>query len=263
MKTQTPMTLLKDSFDTLNTLICKPIDLNKSSPKGYYSYESKGVESDFVRIYKLDDLNSFGFIFNGLDGKSGTILVNWKYSDKYLQRIFNFEDFKIRLKSFNKTLKILKSSKLINNTSTIKETFISMFDIQEGVRELNKVVDEVLIEINTELKDIRDKLSSSKLTLSEQKEDLSIVKEEYQIIKKHNETLLGIDKLEEELKEKKLILEDRLKPKFDELTALNKIITLSPYRIHKLESEFNSLSNDIIKKYPRHIRKAIQRKLKE
>jgi hypothetical protein len=158
----TPMAYLKEHFEILKSIIGKkPVELNKSSPKTHYhcyeTIESKGVHSDFIRIYQISKTQSFAFAFNGLEGKDGTITALWKIegnsntSDVYKEKIFKFEEFKSKLKMFNQTLSILKKSKALNIESQ-KETFNTVFDIANSMKDKEILLKECLTEIKNEIK---------------------------------------------------------------------------------------------------------------
>jgi len=270
MKIKTPMALLKTNFESLKTLIKEPIELNKTSPKTHYSrYEyktSKGVKNDFIRIYPLTKTESFSFAFNGLEAKSGTILASWMIKTEegkeniYQQQLFNFETFKIKLKAFVKTLEILKTSKILNKKS-MKETFISIFDIKNGKIQIKEEIDKFIEDIKEQTKELKQTLSSNKRKSSKYNNNLINEKSDYLIKKKSIEIELGIDKLEKELIAKKIELKKRLQTKTSKINSLEKKKKAADFLTRKSQIDYDYFLSQLIKNCPIHIRKDILKKI--
>jgi len=135
----TPMTLLKDHFNTLHSLLPDTIpyfELHGHKPKHNPVSEitktpenSKGVLNDFIRIYKLSDILSFSFGFKGVEGKTGIIEIGildksiQDENNRYNMVQYNFEDTKTKLKIFNKKLKVLNLSNI-----DVKDNILGLFE---------------------------------------------------------------------------------------------------------------------------------------
>jgi len=128
------MQQLKNQFDTFKEIAISKgfseLNLNKSAPKDSYSsfcgektlHESKGVKSDFVKIFKIkfnkENAHSIGFTFNYQDVPQETISVSLKTGLEYWQsRDYTVEEFREKIKpllvtmkegNYNDTMKLIK-----------------------------------------------------------------------------------------------------------------------------------------------------------
>lgn len=119
--TQTAMTRLKDPMTKLKKaiggIITNEKALNKSQPKynpraSYYGENSysKGVESDFIRIYETSEDKSFAFAFNNIElGVDKTlIIVSTKEGKDIESRVFSYNDVKAKIAEATRTVALLK-----------------------------------------------------------------------------------------------------------------------------------------------------------
>ena len=267
----TPMAYLKDHFEILKSIIGKnPVELNKSSPKTHYhcyeTIESKGVHSDFIRIYQISKTQSFAFAFNGLEGKEGTITALWKIegnsntSDVYKEKIFKFEEFKSKLKMFNQTLSILKKSKALN-IETQKETFSTVFDIANSMKDKEILLKECLTEIKIDVKPLKNKYNTNKRKLEAKSlEHIQIANEKDSKLKKLN-IEYNIYALEEELKSLKNKIKDKLKKDTEKLQKVSSEKSRLETNLYSVKRELNYEVEELVKKYPHNFRQQLKEKL--
>jgi hypothetical protein len=269
MKTSTPMTLLKDKFKEFNYLIdIKPFELNKSEPK-YVPYfvnlpddrcQTKGVSSDFIRVYNLNQKKSFAFAFNNLDGKNGTITVTFKEttsktkSDLFIDRTFDFETFKTNFKVLIQTLKILNKNNILN-INTIEDSIFETFNLKNSKEEKELLVQDTLKELKKELKPYRTKVLTTIRKNKKCNDELMILKNDLTKQKNQLSKELGIDELEKLLKEKKEILNKKISSLTKKVS--NKESKKSAFRYSELKTKnnYDSKLNSLIKKYPKHLQK--------
>jgi len=157
MKNSTPMKKLSNLFTVLNTVlidtnVCRKTELTKHNYSYKIGYEKKGVDSDFIRIYKFNtDLDlSFAFAFNyenGLDEINVTI----KETDEIISMMFNFESFKPKFKQFIQSLNTLKYINLLlkeNIISLVKKTFV----FKEPLKSEVEIIEELNTKFNEKFK---------------------------------------------------------------------------------------------------------------
>jgi len=266
----TPMKYLKDLFNDLNSIIGEPVDLNKSSPKeyrnGWENIRTKGVKSDFIRIYKSSDNKSFAFAFNNLDNKNGTITVLTKETisnnSYFLDRTFIFEDFKNRLKSFIKTMKILEKSKVLN-ADTKKETIYSIFDLDISKDEIDKLTNISFDELKLELKIIRSKVKLSKKKLINVTKEVEKAEKDFNLEKTKLRKELGIEELKLELINKEKELKSRTKKlNANIFKKMGEKITLDNEHNNYVR-KLNDQANEIIFKLPQNIHQKMIDKIDE
>jgi hypothetical protein len=193
---------MKDVFKKLNQIInIKPLELTKS----------ERVESDFIRIYKLEKDDSFGFAFNDYNSEEGSVTVIYKKNEKVVfSSVFYFETFRIKLKEFIKNIEIIKDcNKVVTSKNIVilleKEFFKD--NIKEDFLKKNILeTEKELIKINEDLRE-KEKLSNkNKKALSKalSKRDLAIneLKDKLNFLEKkkiYEEALSSIEKMETEL----------------------------------------------------------------
>lgn len=169
MQNQTPMTKMQEHFRKLNeltSLIVNKIELTGRERKvNYYTYsESKGIDSDFIRIYanKSDKDQSFAFAFNNYqEGVEKTqIIVSIKENQNLISSHFSFADFKEKFREFLTLVSILKDSDALTYKS-LKTTCDKVFSVSKGFGAVDYTA--VAIQITNQLqKEVKEysKLSS-------------------------------------------------------------------------------------------------------
>ena len=262
MKNTTPMKILKDTFEDLHQIIGAPVELNKSAPKTHYGRNwetttTKGVESDFIRIYKTNsDNKSFSFSFDNLDGKKGTITVVFKEvlkdTDKFTSNTFNFDNFKTRLKTFIQTLKILQNTKSLN-TESMKETVFAVFDLKSGIKARNEILKEAVVSIKEEVKPFRKKMLSANRKYIKTVEDVDILQRTFQNERKIISKELGITELELELAKKKKILDTKTKKIHLELIKKHREVSTLTYNLRNTQNIYKQKIETLSTKYPKNI----------
>jgi len=265
----TPMSYLKDHFKKLNKLLGNPVELHKHEPK-YVPYwvnegSSKGVETDFIRIYKTSSKNdTFAFAFNDLNEKNGTITTIWKNTsnnkETYTERIMNFEEFKNSLSDFNKIINILKSSNSLNLDS-LKTSVFETFKVGNGEKEKIKIIKQIIKIANSKTKKEKTKISSTKIKKEKKEEEYKIIQKEKSILLKKYRAELNIFELEKQLKEANSKLKIKMKPlnkNFNKIQK-DKIDAVREYT-HSILN-FNKSIQNLIKEQPKSIKNGVQDEL--
>lgn len=159
-----PMKELKSEFDLFKSLIgndFQEYNLNKSEPKQHYTqnypdyqlngsdddytlYESKGVKSDFIRIFRIKHNKknhySLGFVFNYLETDTPSMHYNLRFTNAKDEQMYftspdmNLLDMKEKMKSINKQLVKLEDKNNENILNIINQEFIS-----KNINELEEV----------------------------------------------------------------------------------------------------------------------------
>lgn len=247
----------------------------KNNPNDKTDKTDKEILSDYMRIYKLDDNNSFSFSYFNIKEENyqnkSYINVTYKYNDLIEGSKYTFEEFKSKLKQIIFTLKMLKQ--LNNNKILTKEKLKSLLyenfsigktDIYKEVKNkvneleniLNKEVSKKEKYIENRLKKIdklNSELSNNKLlakqeienTLKEKKKKLKELQNEINSIEKDINMKYKISQIEEiikttkkEIETKRIIFKYFVKDKIKELET-DKI----PTKIkRKLKSEYKDIS---------------------
>lgn len=126
-----------DQFKQISILTgIKPVALNKTDPK-YIPYHNryasdfsytKGVDSDHIKIFKLDAKTSFGIAFYYDQIAAPMIRVTIKKEDDHNWASAQFSEpaFKEKMKQFVKLLKILNDAKMIT-AATVESTVLANF----------------------------------------------------------------------------------------------------------------------------------------
>jgi len=279
-KQMTPMQYLKDYFKELEELLGRPVELSKTNPKydpyggeqGLGQY-TKGVGSDFIRIYKIKkspsvfSKNSFAFAFNGLEGKTGTITITLKEikneKEKYHTKILKFEEFKEKLKYFIKTIKILKNSqenKLFITEDNIKKTINEIFDIRNSEKEIKEMIKEEEKRFKEELKRTKGRLMRTKNKFNSKTKNLEELENKLEKEVEELKEELGIKRLEEELKKKREKLNKAVKKQKEEITKLEREVGRMRYDLMRVEREYKEEINNYLKSKPPVVKKELEKK---
>jgi vacuolar-type H+-ATPase subunit I/STV1 len=200
---ETPMSKLKDLFNSLNELlidsqICNKVELSKS-PEKYYRYNhKKGVESDFMRIYQFKtniDL-SFAFAFNYENGLD-EVNITTKKDKEITNIVFNFETFKPKFKQFINSLKTLKTLNLLNSDNIIS-LLTKTFEFKEPLKSEKELVDELKEKINSKLEKLEE-LKTKEKELDNKFYDIKYkIDDEVSILRKQIEKKYDFDSIKEQ-----------------------------------------------------------------
>jgi hypothetical protein len=261
---------LKHYFDILTTEFGKHFDFNKTSPKyNQYSGEyTKGVESDYIRIYRMGLINkkqfSFGFsITNPEDSDKSLIQVNYKIGEEVSSgKIYKFENFKEKMKEFVNLIAILKG---INNKNSeaIKQSIHTIFEFDSQKSTDLEILKECKSKILENSKELENSLKKSVKSYNSIKEKLVNSNKEIENFKNTRVKELGIDKLELELKKLREILSKELKEqnlKYKTQTLLLEERNLS-YKVREIEQKKNHSIKSILNLYPSHIKKMYEKEV--
>lgn len=196
----TPMKQFQDHFNRLNTYlgaIANKVELSKTAPK-YNRYNSdfsssytKGVESDFIRVYQdtKSDKLSFAFAFNNFtpDINKTEISISIK-KDKTFECVhMNIATFKEKMNGYLAILGVLEKSNSLNFESAVqslKSIFVisneyvdpdykgmvsnvlkNAAKLNEEVEEHQKALKTVTAQLIQESKEINDKVAAYKSKL--------------------------------------------------------------------------------------------------
>lgn len=265
---------LKHYFDLMSKDFGKPVELNKSSPKDKYYYSwndessrTKGVESDFIRIYTFGAIKnkvmSFAFAFTTPEDFNKTLItVTFKIGDEITQgSTYNFEKFKEKVKEFTKVISILRDLGNLNVhgvETSLKKIF--EFDKQKTSNEaLIADYEKKLKKLNTDIEEklllLRDEHGKKKASLTRKKNTLAKYRDS-----RNKE--LGIDVLEAQLAELKATLKyDVSKKKASlKINAVEKEERELNIEVQELSRQATSNVTNLIKGYPTHIQKIIREK---
>jgi len=258
---------LKYYFDILGKEFGSHIDLNKTSPKTYRGETSKGVESDYIRIYKMGviDKKSFNFAFaitNPEDSEKSLIQVTYKIGEDILaSKIYKLEAFKEKMKEFVNLIAILKS---INNknSESIKESIHVIFEFDSKKLTDSDILNECKEKIAEASKEIDASLKKTEKSHNSVKNKRKKLNLEIDSLKNKRIKELGIDELRKKLKILEAILIDGLKEKNKEDNELRqKEITLN-YALSNIRMQKWALVQNLLIKYPSNIRKMYEKESK-
>ncbi len=132
--------------ELLSPLGMNEVALNKKSPSSYSYHEAKGVESDHIKIFKVNELKSFAFAFYFEGVQDPLVHATTKESEEIISSIYSREQFKEKMKGFISLLKILKDSKNLTKESAFS-TFKSVFMKTENKFEPEKKAKEIVAKI--------------------------------------------------------------------------------------------------------------------
>ena len=160
----TPMARFKEDFKSIKKILKENIEgfrdlsLNKVDPKWNYhkkegSGYTKGVNSDFIRIFSLNKDLGIAFSFNDIDSEECYIFSSVKEKGKVVKSKDSFEETKKKVKEFIshlKTLSVLdectdKKVKTVFTKVFLQEKIYSEEDNFENVlKKTQKKIDKIL-----------------------------------------------------------------------------------------------------------------------
>lgn len=260
---------LKHYLDILTVEFGTHTDLNKSSSKynrcnGNYS---KGVESDYIRIYKMNKINNLDFNFalsftNPEDSTKSLIQMTYKLGDTVFNgKIYKFEDFKDKLKEFINAISILKSLKS-KSSEAVKTTIYTIFDFENQTSTENMMIEECQNKIDDELKELTEKesflQSINKKRFSKYQNSSKEIDEFY----KRSVKELGIDVLKEQLKELNDILNNLMTEKRNklQLNLLKRSFEDSSLELRQISYQMDFKIENVLRGYPTSIKKHFEKK---
>lgn len=215
----TPMQRMRDAFKSFEKLInIKPVGLNHVEPKyiGYYNWRddsqeyTKGVESDFIKLYDLNNQKSFGVAFHYKNRNNNTQLeiqdvevsVTFKTNDIIDSVKLPFNSFS---KEFNSIVKELKTSnikpKLIEKV--IKDRFINNNKLKDA---FHNQFTETLNQYEEKIKKTQKEIKSLKKIKKEIKSEIKENTDQYNNELSKLTEFQKVKKLDEELKKAKKAL---------------------------------------------------------
>jgi hypothetical protein len=263
---------LKFYFDKLNEEFGEPLNLNKSDSKfNYYnSKRSKGVESDFIRIYKLGLIigkkvsenvqYSFAFSFvNPEDSEKSLITITLKEGEEIKTgSTYNSEQMKERLKELIKTINVLNEND-IKNVSNLKKSIFDIFEFNKQNINDQKIIKEAKkqIEIKTKESIIEETQLKEKYNLYHS--EMLKSQEKYNNFRRNKIKELGIDELEKKLKllNEKLKEDSKIERKFLKLDEIEKNTNDTKSKLNKTVEKNKKTVQSVLEKYPSHIKKQV------
>lgn len=213
----TPMYRLRENFKIFEKFTKKPISLNGCKPKSIpYPFqrgnksETKGVDSDFIKIYPISETESFAIAFNykncgePADTTFVRVLVSYKVNDKFKEAEVPYELFR---QEFNKIIEQLLSGEDLY--TTIK-CFVDQYHVEKNVSFYIKTV---MPYIKSDI----DKLKRNVVELSSKEKalelNLDVITQELEAMPEFNKVI----QMKEELRKAEEILknkEEELNKKF-------------------------------------------------
>lgn len=280
---QTPMSVLKAHFnnfediisDFINTKAMSKLELNKSrSHYNPHGKPSKGVSSDFIRIYQdktnvvgkkkpnddcvpdRNEYNSFAFVFNYMEVDEPYVVVTVKIDGKHYtsSHAYSIDAMKSTMSSFNEYLKRIEIKHPTRLMKLIQDIFINDDDTneEEAIVKAVSSINETLSNLNKDIEDKQKIHNSVKVmyinSLNKYEEELK-TSEEYENFKELKKQLrLAEEKLSK--KERKLKSSYGIKSKKSKLQDESFVLS-------KLRCEKEETLSRLIKQYPYHIRQDI------
>jgi hypothetical protein len=263
---------LKDHFEKLKGFFGKPIDLNKSSPKNdsYHEYQSKGVESDFVRIFKINKErfieSSFAFSFtNPEDSEKTLIAMSLKIKNTMNNQeellngsLYNVIQMKDKIREFVKVLELLK--KINNyNPESVQEAVKTIFEFEKQNTQTEEMIKKAKKEILQYVKTLDNELIETVESYDKKLDEYNKKKKSFEKLREKIDNKLGISKLKERLKELETQMKEELR---DEETSFNIIkkqeLELSKKKVDLINSKRKKI-DVMISKYPLSIQKSLKR----
>ena len=209
----TPMKKLQDHFTRLNEFllpIASKLELNKTEPKyNRNNFDSsvytKGVESDFIRIYqdtKTDKL-SFAFAFNNFnpDISKTEITVSIKNDKKFEAVHMNFDAFKDKLKGYLSILEVLNKTNSLNFESCVqalKSVFV--FSQEYSAPDYRTMVSELIKNLTPTLEEVQDLKKAGSLVTSDLLAESKAINDKVVAYKAKLENTPKVKKLKERAK---------------------------------------------------------------
>lgn len=269
MKELTPMKRYQESFNTFKSLMpssTKEYSLNKSEPRKIdWQFRNndveytKGIKSDFVRIYEGANNVSVAFTFTYIGKDQDDQMITPSVKNIYLDgSIIASEpikavDFSIKLKAFNKSMKDQKMKNKINEKGFVAfvEEFTLFFlnekiNLKEEMKKVDIKVKDFFIKANEKF-DLKGSMSENDMLRIDY--DTALEKSNKKIkslpeSKRKLELLKELSEIEDILKIKVVEIENKfqLKDKKSKLINNNRELT---YKINKTKSLFDSEHKEI------------------
>jgi hypothetical protein len=259
------MKTIEESIQSLNVKVVGLNHVERKSSRYNHDgdYLTKGVDSDFVKIFQIGvGLNfAFSFFFNKVD--EPYIVASFKQNSKITSSAnYKEESFKKNLNQFVKLLKILKTADSLTSKSVIS-TFISTFLDGYEFNE-REAISSVIAAVTPEIKKLKLKYDSK-------------IKEKENTSKTVSSKKLKIKKAVDNVKKELNI--DCLKQKYDEALSmvwaleekLKKEAKLSNYekKEYQLNISINEYNREVelalskaLQNVPKDYRKSIRDQLK-
>lgn len=269
MKQITPMTRLKDTFKKVDNIVSnltKIHSLSKSKPK-YKSYGeyTKGVESDFIKIYEVTNDKSFAFTFNGITSDTSKTLITTsiKIGDNIISTVDSFDQFKNKLKSLLSVLEVLNSMVYIDEKSLL-DAIDKNFEISTTKINPEDVAEDIIKNIGKEIKSMREEIHSKKSILSTSNVKLDVAKHMLSAVEK--ETRLEVDydekynvflKAQKIYLEAKAVVESKTREPLQKVQTLESVVRREEYNINNLNRKIDDIIKVSTKSYSPIIRKAV------
>lgn len=270
-KATTPMKSLKHQFETLNGLMPYQVNvsnLNKAKPRynpyawhyGESSY-SKGVKSDFIRIYQTQNSNiSVGLAFSYLDGNTPQVMatkrtVNGKDKD-HTWAVSAPMTIETCRHALNLLIKNMQSANEVSYDMFI-QLFAGVFlesDLKDSdeVKEAIANYNELLVHEKNQLEKYHDEDTKIKASLAD-------AKERYRDIIDESDEQAEVNRISAELKKAQNKLSQRREKEqqslgIKSLTSQRKVIES---QIYALKSTISGKKSTFMKKFSLFMRKAI------
>jgi len=282
-KTKTPMATLKGHFlnfeeniaHLIDTKAIARVELNKSQPHySPYGDSSKGVASDFVRIYQdrtnvvgkkksnsgfgyqRNEYNSFAFVFNYMEVEEPYITVTLKTDGNHYisSHAYSVEQMKNLMSSFNNYLKTIDVEHPTRLFKLIQDIFIG----DDGVDE-EEVVSEAISSINETLFDLNKGIEEQQRTYNSVKVMYVNASEKYKEELENSEEYKTVQELKKQLHkaEEKLSKKDRgLKVDY-KIKPKKSLLKTESSTLETLKNKKEVKLTKIIKQYPLHLRQDI------
>lgn len=286
-KHQTPMSVLKAHFnnfeeiisDFIDTKAMNKLELNKSRPHhNPYGESSRGVSSDFIRIYQdktnvvgkkkanddfysdRNEYNSFAFVFNYMEVDEPYIVITVKIDGKDYtsSHAYSVEQMKERMSSFNKYLKTITIRNPARLIKLVQDLFISDNAVDD-----DKLLEDSVSSINETLSTLNKDIETQQRTYNSVKVMYVNSSEKYEEALQTSEEYENVEKLKKQLREaeeklskknRQLKVDYRIKEKKSTLKYESSLLS-------KLKNEKERTLSKLIKQYPYHLRQDILDKI--
>lgn len=260
------MTILKrhrDLFKELTQILTVDAKLsstclNKKAPSSYYdfsgSHQTKGVESDHIKIFRLNPTKTFALAFYFDKGHLATIKENDSVmaSNKY-----DDEAFILKVKDFMNKLKLLKATNNLDVSSieaAVKKIFIenNQFDEAKETKSVEKAIADKISKIGNDFPKEMGNLHALHRKMGQDK--TSLLKKRIELTKE-----LGIKELEGKLEKAKSTLERRLEKYKQELKIEETTIAIqnSKESFKDYENKVSSIIKEEIKHLPKNLKEEV------
>lgn len=266
--TQTIMSKFAQQFTEIQTLTnTKVVALNKADPK-YIRFNAfldssytKGVESDHIKIFKINESQSFAFAFYYINIDSPYLMINFKEEEDIVSAKYSVETAKTKVNEFIKILKVLSKSKQIN-ADNIQNSFKVIF-LEGKTEELKQELEDIELSFDNEFSKLlaKNKIKLEKFHLANDEYNEAVNKinksvETKQKSLKINEIKEQLRQAEEELTKHKATM--RVKVDLREKEA-NKILATKD--IMNTADDAKKLMNTLLQKVPKSLSQKVKDKM--